>query len=427
MENYKANISLIRKYLNGELDARAMYELERRAQDDPALMDLMMGMELGLDDKEADLINQRDIDMRIKKRVAGGNVKRMIPWKTWTVAASLIFGVSIAAFFMLSEPEELLVTATDQIIVPADKKKEVPVIKEKILPEKQAAPVLDMKTAIAKQTYIASSPKLKAVQQSAAEPVAMSVFKVNPDTAIHTAADLNEVAIVGYSAVQKKELTASSVIIRGARTVPEQALGGQVAGVMIESRQSRYEKPNLMISGIITDADGNTPLPGVAVRTTKGKISTTTNEKGRFNIEVPAKGETLDLAYIGYKRKLVRINVQDSLKIVLEPDNQALAEVVVVGYGQKKAVSVKAQPLSGWMAYKKYLKEQATVSSEKVGKVTVVFTIDSTGIPFDIAIVKSSGVLAIDQKAVKLIADGSRWMADSDGLAKQITLKIKFH
>ena len=39
------DILQIRKYLNGELDAAAMHELERRALDDPFLADAIEGFE----------------------------------------------------------------------------------------------------------------------------------------------------------------------------------------------------------------------------------------------------------------------------------------------------------------------------------------------------------------------------------------------
>ena len=50
----KNDILQIRKYLNGELNARAMHQLERRAQDDPFLMDAMKVM------KRLGLINRKN-------------------------------------------------------------------------------------------------------------------------------------------------------------------------------------------------------------------------------------------------------------------------------------------------------------------------------------------------------------------------------
>ena len=43
MTKHGKDISQIKKYLEGKLDARSRYELERRAQDDPFLMDALEG------------------------------------------------------------------------------------------------------------------------------------------------------------------------------------------------------------------------------------------------------------------------------------------------------------------------------------------------------------------------------------------------
>jgi hypothetical protein len=93
VEKNKPDIALIRKYLNGELDARAMYELERRAQDDPYLMDVLMGMEMGNETEDEDSL--ATIDQLLGQRVQKVQTKKMIPWKSWSIAASVVIGVSV--------------------------------------------------------------------------------------------------------------------------------------------------------------------------------------------------------------------------------------------------------------------------------------------------------------------------------------------
>ena len=55
MSNKKADISQIRKYLNGELNATAMHQLEQDALDDPFLMDALEGYEVNGKDQQANL------------------------------------------------------------------------------------------------------------------------------------------------------------------------------------------------------------------------------------------------------------------------------------------------------------------------------------------------------------------------------------
>lgn len=63
-----------------------------------------------------------------------------------------------------------------------------------------------------------------------------------------------------------------------------------------------------------------------------------TDIDGRFSLDIPADAKQLKVSYIGYQDQIVNIAGRSELKIILKEDNNALDEVVVVGYGtQKKA------------------------------------------------------------------------------------------
>ena len=63
------DIIQIRKYLNGELNARAMHELEHRALDDPFLADALEGFEHASSDQEANLAELTDrLHQRTEKK-----------------------------------------------------------------------------------------------------------------------------------------------------------------------------------------------------------------------------------------------------------------------------------------------------------------------------------------------------------------------
>jgi hypothetical protein len=66
VSKHEADISLIRKYLSGELDARAMHLLERRAQDDPFLMDALEGYE---NTKSDSVVPLSELSARLHNRV----------------------------------------------------------------------------------------------------------------------------------------------------------------------------------------------------------------------------------------------------------------------------------------------------------------------------------------------------------------------
>jgi len=93
-----------------------------------------------------------------------------------------------------------------------------------------------------------------------------------------------------------------------------------------------------MIRGLVTDANSE-PLIGASVRVVGENLGVTTDIDGVFSIAA-AQGKTLNVSYIGYKTKEVKVKGTD-MTIVLEEDNALLDEVVVIGYGtmQRKDLS----------------------------------------------------------------------------------------
>jgi hypothetical protein len=83
----KNNISQIDKYLKGQLDAKAMHQLERQAQDDPFLMDALEGFEKAGTEQHADLA---DLEARLANRVAKKETRSILLWRVLPVAACLL-------------------------------------------------------------------------------------------------------------------------------------------------------------------------------------------------------------------------------------------------------------------------------------------------------------------------------------------------
>lgn len=95
---------------------------------------------------------------------------------------------------------------------------------------------------------------------------------------------------------------------------------------------------NRSLQGTVTDASGE-PLIGVNVSVKGTTIGTITNIDGEYGLEVPATG-TIVFSYVGYVTQEVAIGSQNMLNVTLREDSQALEEVVVVGYGVQKKVTV---------------------------------------------------------------------------------------
>ncbi|AQG80977.1 hypothetical protein AWR27_17590 [Spirosoma montaniterrae] len=95
----------------------------------------------------------------------------------------------------------------------------------------------------------------------------------------------------------------------------------------------------LTISGTVTGENGD-GLPGVNILLKGTTIGTATNAQGRYSLTIPNSEGTLIFSYIGYATQEVAINSQTSLNVQLVPTNQALNEVVVVGYGTQRKADV---------------------------------------------------------------------------------------
>lgn len=92
------------------------------------------------------------------------------------------------------------------------------------------------------------------------------------------------------------------------------------------------------VKGTVTDMTGE-PIIGANVTVKGTTLGTITDIDGNFTLEVPANA-TLLFSFIGYTTAEQAVGNQLVITQVLREDTQALDEVVVVGYGVQKKVSM---------------------------------------------------------------------------------------
>ena len=92
-------------------------------------------------------------------------------------------------------------------------------------------------------------------------------------------------------------------------------------------------KPELKVSGTLTDAETGTALIGATVQVKGTTNGTSTDLDGTYSIVAPDGNATLVFSYIGYINQEIVIGNQSTINVSLVPDVQSLNEVVVVGYG----------------------------------------------------------------------------------------------
>ena len=427
---------LIQKYLNGELDARAMHELERRALDDPFLMEALEGYEANGKDQRQNLA---DLQKQLQQRIAP---KQSRLWPVISIAASVLLFISVGGWWLLN----YRAPSNKPNALPADKTE---VAKNKPVPApllKEVKPVEAPVIKPAAPTQRSVSPQIpdEALANSAAEPIAESKTDkasfLNPvNDSVNNLVALSKAS--RYEAEKKKEMLSRSGYLNADSAALQNSLAGRVAGVQVNAGQpgaapmqvrirgaasiSPQADNNLrMITGQVISETDKQPLPGVSIKATTNGLNVLTDARGRFKIPVSDKDE-LNIIYLGFESKRLKVKGKDSLSITLTGNTSALSEVVVISKGVKREVIEEAHPANGWTAFYKYLDEEARVSNGKVGVVRISFVVKPDKTLSDFKILKSLTPEA-DKEAIEIIQDGANWIPNVNGKPETVKLRIRF-
>ena len=93
-----------------------------------------------------------------------------------------------------------------------------------------------------------------------------------------------------------------------------------------------------IVKGFIGDENGE-PVIGATVKVAGTTNGTITDAEGTFTLNAP-RDAALDISYIGFKPKTIRLKGRSFISISLIPDDKLLDEVVVVGFGKQKKESL---------------------------------------------------------------------------------------
>ena len=99
------------------------------------------------------------------------------------------------------------------------------------------------------------------------------------------------------------------------------------------------------VTGVVTDAATNAPLPGVNIILQGTSHGTATNIDGEYSLDVPSLDVILEFTYIGYQSQQVAVDGRTVVNVSLNISTILADELVVVGYGEQRA-----QTLTGSIA-----------------------------------------------------------------------------
>ncbi len=112
-----------------------------------------------------------------------------------------------------------------------------------------------------------------------------------------------------------------------------------IKGNEIVLKADQQTQRKRVVTGTVVDSSDDMPVIGANVVIKGSSQGVITDTNGQFSIEIANKAN-LEISYIGYKTQTVYITDQGIINIRLESDSEVLSEVVVVGAGIQKKVSV---------------------------------------------------------------------------------------
>lgn len=402
MENSNYDIAYLRKYLRGELTAAKMHALERKVQDDPMLMDILMGLEF---EKENELESPfQTIKSNIQDRTKPTISKiRKINWKLIAVAATVIIlsGASFFYFLQNQESKERIAHADvtsanlmNQSGLDSSSRKN----ESKIIENKTNSTETRTQAKRNKETIQKSKKANKTIMEK-------SIYDQLADVTTERSSEisLNTVSVIAFTPKEKKAVDTEldRLMIRGINNL----------------QNPNYESK--VTQGIIRDAKNNLPISGVTLQVKNSKFTTSTDSLGRFSIPINIKDSIINIYAIGYNSKELNMIASNSNTILLSPNNNTLDEITVVGYNKKIKNS---QPIGGYKSYHQYIKTNAKNINLK-GKVKVSFELDPNGIPSNIQIIASNNPI-LDKNIIEFLKNAPRWERGSN--ADYIEMTFKF-
>ncbi len=158
------------------------------------------------------------------------------------------------------------------------------------------------------------------------------------------------------------------------------------------------------VSGVVTDSSGE-PIIGAVVKLKGSTTGTTTDIDGRYMINVNKNNDVLAFNYLGYHPQDITVGNRSKLDVELIESDQALNEVVVIGYGtlKKSDLTAAISSVSG-----EDLATKATTNPAEAlqGAVSGVNVLKSSGLAGSDISIKIRGVNTFGSNEPLYVIDG---------------------
>lgn len=420
MSDSNYDITYLKKYVNGQLSPKEMYAIEREAQRDPMLADILVGIEMDQNSAVPSELNAR-IAQRIEHKKE--TKIKVFDWKRLAIAATVVAVLSAGILYFQQQKSPSEAKRTADVAVPAD----VPLSKsipqndtttssaiEPSIKEKDSPRLADNRKSSDLGQYKEETVPVHQEPSVRIAPVEKMNSGIHRDRAIADSKMLDSVEVFGYTPQAKKSITGSSVVIRGQQVNQSYALAGRIAGVNVTPQT--FGSP---LQVTVRDKETGLPISGVTIMQPNSKLATNTDAQGKATIQPSTVDSLVDIMAVGYNTVALNMRRNKNLNIKLQPSSATLDEVVVTTMSSRKIKS--AEPVWGWKSFNNYVKKK-TANSRYEGTVRLNFYIDKDGFPSNINILQSANDY-LDNKAKEILLSGPKWKGEDN---RYVTLTFDF-
>ncbi|SFO49341.1 TonB-linked outer membrane protein, SusC/RagA family [Chitinophaga sp. YR627] len=150
-----------------------------------------------------------------------------------------------------------------------------------------------------------------------------------------------------------------------------------LSGIFVTTAVVAQQAEKITITGSVKD-ELRAVMPGVMIINQTSKSGVPTDDKGHFSIAAK-RGDTLVARLVGYEPYSFVINKTIDFDITLKATNSSLNEVVVVGFGQQKKISVVGAQST--VKVEELKQPVANLSAALAGRIAGIVGVQRSGLP----------------------------------------------
>ncbi|WP_286753163.1 MULTISPECIES: TonB family protein [Sphingobacterium] len=421
MSNSNYDIAYLKKYVNGELSPTEMYALEREAQRDPMLADILMGMEMDQNKTVLTTINNQ-----IAQRVQKDNTAKIkvFDWKRLAIAAAAVIVLGIGLLlYRQQDKNSSEARRTAEVSITQEKPKTKVTAADSIIPSDDIASKIGSQDHLPQladnnRTRLHEQHPLEEVTVLSREPSlrvkSLEEIKegLNNDRPVFGLRPADSTIVIGYAPMAKKKDASQTIMIRGTSSL-NNTLAGRAPGIAMPQQQGTP------LQLTIRDKETGLPISGVTIIQPNSKFATNTDAQGQATIQPSTMDSLVDIMALGYNSVALNMRRSKNTTIKMQPSGASLDEVVVTTMSSRKSKS--AEPIWGWRSFNNYIKKK-TAKSRYEGTVRLSFYIDKDGLPTNISVLQSANDY-LDAKAKEILLSGPKWKGED---YRYVTLSFEF-